>query len=198
MKNSLRALKSFKNVPFTTKEAESLGVSRLDLSNLAQQNKIERITRGLYILKDADTSIETQFIEASKILGHPSAVCLESALIYHGLTDERPFETWMMVPETKKSTKEGIRLWRSYRPMWKVGIENKKHFSITNIERTVVDCIAHPTLVGQKTGVAALARYLSSKIGSRELILEIARDLGHEKKVREISKILSFADLRSI
>jgi hypothetical protein len=64
--------------------------------------------------------------------GDSVAVCLLSALAFHGLTDEIPKKVWLLVPENKHSAHRDIRLLRSRNPHWKMGIDAQNGYRITN------------------------------------------------------------------
>ncbi len=77
-------------------DAVARGHSRLYLAQLAQRGLVHKVSRGLYALPQRKASEFASFAEvASK---HPQAlVCLLSALAFHGLTTQAPFEVWIAV-----------------------------------------------------------------------------------------------------
>ena len=77
-------------------DAVARGHSRLYLAQLAQRGLVHKVSRGLYALPQRKASEFASLAEvASK---HPQAlVCLLSALAFHGLTTQAPFEVWVAV-----------------------------------------------------------------------------------------------------
>ncbi len=77
-------------------DAVAQGRSRLYLAQLARRGLIHQVSRGLYALPQRQASEFAGLAEvASK---HPQVlVCLLSALAFHGLTTQAPFEVWVAV-----------------------------------------------------------------------------------------------------
>jgi len=72
------------------------GMPSTYLHRLARQGALERVGRGLYRVAGAETSERQSLAEACKRVPH-GAVCLLSALQFHGLTTQSPFEVWMAI-----------------------------------------------------------------------------------------------------
>lgn len=70
------------------------GIPREYLTPLHAQGMLERPTRGMYILADAETDEHQSLQEACKRVPH-GVVCLLSALRFHDLTTQAPFEVWL-------------------------------------------------------------------------------------------------------
>jgi len=74
----------------------ALGVSREYISQLCQREMIERTGRGLYRLPDGNISAYHTFVEASQRVPQ-GIICLLSALRFHQITTQAPFEVWMAI-----------------------------------------------------------------------------------------------------
>ena len=70
--------------------------ARTQMSRLAKLGKIQRLSRGVYALPDADLS-EFQSLAITCITMPIAVVCLISALYYHDLTTQVPREIWLAI-----------------------------------------------------------------------------------------------------
>ncbi len=74
------------------------GVSHQYLQSLQRRGILERIGRGLYTLPDATEHFDEHAILAEVAKRMPGGViCLLSALRFHDLTTQAPFEVWLAV-----------------------------------------------------------------------------------------------------
>jgi predicted transcriptional regulator of viral defense system len=72
------------------------GVHPMTLKRLVERGEIEREGRGLYRLAGAEVGEHYSLLQAARRV--PSGVvCLLSALRFHGLTTQKPFEVWMAI-----------------------------------------------------------------------------------------------------
>jgi len=79
-----------------SRDLKRAGVSRTQLRRLVESGLIERIARGLHSLPDASRSEQSDLAEATRRV--PGGVlCLLSALRFHGLTTQNPFEVWLAI-----------------------------------------------------------------------------------------------------
>lgn len=183
-------LSRFGTEPLTAKEIESRGLSRNELERLLKDGQIVRLGRGVYQLASADIGDENQFRAATKRIRGQSAVCALSALAHYNLTDEIPKQVWLMVGAGKKSNLKDVRLFRTRNPHWGIGIETLNGYRITNVERTIVDCLSYQHKFGN-LGVDALKRALKNKKTTLSKIVEMAERIGVEHKVAPIIHVLS-------
>jgi predicted transcriptional regulator of viral defense system len=165
------------NRPFTTREAESHGVTLYQLKKLVAMGSVDQISRGIYRASGEDFGPEAQFQVATLRVGLPSAICLLSALEYHHLTDKIAKRTWILVPASKRTTDRSLKVFRARDPKWKIGIQKEDGFFITNIERTLVDCLIQKRLLGTNTGIEALRLALKEKKTTLHKISEMAKCL---------------------
>ena len=84
------------------RDLDAYGIPRVYLSRLCERGLLRRVGRGLYVLPDADVSEYHTLAEAAKRVPH-GVICLLSALRFHGLTTQAPFEVWMAI---------GTKAWR--------------------------------------------------------------------------------------
>jgi len=177
--------------PFTLRQAIKLGLNRYFLRKLIAEGVVEQLARGIYRRTKDDISEEDQYRSATLRVGSPSAVCLVSALAHHGLTDSIPKKTWMMVTNTKRTNFADIKVFRARSPKWKIGIEKCDGYSITKIERTIVDCLVQREKLGIQIGITALRNAISSRKSNLGKILDTAIKLGVAHRVRPYIEALS-------
>ena len=70
------------------------GVPRTTLAKLVAEGVLDRPSRGVYVLADADVTEHHDLAEACKRVPH-GVVCLLSALRFHRLTTQAPLEVWL-------------------------------------------------------------------------------------------------------
>lgn len=70
------------------------GIPHSVLSRLTQQGRLHRVERGLYMLPDSPVTEHHSLVEACTRVP-TGVVCLLSALSFHQLTTQLPFQTWM-------------------------------------------------------------------------------------------------------
>lgn len=183
--------KSLQNRPFTYKEAVAFGLTQHKIRQLLAAAKIERIERGLYQVVGVDVSDAELFRRAVKKLGQPSAVCLLSALSHYQLTDIIPDRVWLMVSSEKRTASPNIKLYRAREPKWKIGVISEDGYSITSLERTIVDALTHKSLVPVRIGLDALKKAISGKKTSASRVIEISKSLGVMHRILPYVEALS-------
>lgn len=183
--------KTLQGQPFTYQEACKEGLSQYSIRRFMELGVIERLEHGLYTSTDRDLSDEELYRRAVKRVGKPAVVCLFSALSYYELTDAIPKAVWLMVPKDKRVKSSSVKLYRARDPRWKVGIVSKEGFSITSLERTIVDALTRKALISPRLGIDALKTAISNRETSANKILQIASDLGVKHRVLPYIEALS-------
>ena len=177
--------------PFTLRQAAQLGLSFYELSKLVSSGVVEQMARGIYRAAGGDIGEEEQYRVATLRVGTPSAICLLSALSHYHLTDVIPKKTWIMVPGQKRTSDRTVKLFRARNPNWKIGIQREDGYSITSIERTLVDCLTQRSRLGTNTSMAALRTAVESKKTMLSKVLEMAKELGVVHRILPYIEALS-------
>ncbi len=177
--------------PFTYQEACRKGLTQYALGKLLDSGVIERINRGLYCPTEQDLSEETLYRRAIKRIGKPAVVCLLSALSHYELTDSIPKQVWLMVPKEKRIKSSSVKLYRARNPQWKIGIIAKGGYSITSLERTIVDAVTLKALISPRLGIDALKIAIVSKKTSASKVLQMADRLSVKHRVLPYVEALS-------
>jgi predicted transcriptional regulator of viral defense system len=177
--------------PFTLSQAAELGVSRYRLLKLVSEGRVEQLARGIYRVSKGDINEEDQYRAAALRVGEPSAICLISALAQYGLTDVIPKKTWILVPNSKRTAYPDLKLLRTRNPEWHIGIERRDGYSITSLERTIVDCLNYRTKIGTQIGIEALRKATNSKKTTLGRVFDVAVKLGVAHRIRSYVEALS-------
>src|SRR4051812_30909702 len=72
------------------------GIPRIYLTRLVKNGVLERSSRGIYVLVGAEITENHSLAEACRRAPR-GVVCLLSALRFHGLTTQAPFEVWLAI-----------------------------------------------------------------------------------------------------
>ena len=91
-----------------SRDLVALGVSREYLRKLCDRGTIERVGRGLYRLPGAQVSPRQTMLEACRRVPH-GVIALLSALRFHDVTTQAPFEVWMAIDlKSRQPRVEGL------------------------------------------------------------------------------------------
>ena len=144
------------------RDAEAVGIPGNLLARVARQGLLTRIGRGLYSLPDATTGQHHSLAEAAKRVPR-GVVCLLSALRYHDLTTQAPFEVWMAIGEKDRRPKQdgvAIRVVRYSGEALTAGAETRTidgvPVRIFEPAKTVADCFKYRNKIGIDVAVEAL------------------------------------------
>lgn len=147
---------------FRAGEIQSAGLSRSSLYNLVKSGKVERIGRGLYSFPNADLTEHQTLLETAKLV--PNAViCLLSALSFHELTTQNPFEVWIAIERKARIPKVEtlpLKILFFTGEAFTEGIETHEIEGIAvrvyNPAKTVADCFKYRNKIGLDVALEAL------------------------------------------
>lgn len=182
------------NGVITTADISKKGILRGNLKNLVDSGRLEKTTRGVYILPEIweDEFVNLQARFKKGIFSN------ETALFLWDLTDRTPNRYDMTFPETYNLTnakKEGINC-MTVKKEWyaegKVKVKSPGGNVITayNMERTLCDILRKR--IGVDTGIitAAFKHYITRKDKNIPLLSEYAKKFHVEEKVRRYLEVL--------
>jgi predicted transcriptional regulator of viral defense system len=137
-------------------------IPHIYLTRLVRQGLLERVGRGLYSLPDAEVSEYRSLAEAATRVPQ-GVVCLLSALRFHELTTQNPFEVWMAVHHkawAPRSDGPPLRIVRMSGAAFDSGIETHQVEGVTVRvycpAKTVADCFKFRSKVGLDVALEAL------------------------------------------
>lgn len=161
---------------------------RSTLRRMAARGEIVRVGRGLYALPDAEISGNHSLAEAAK--RYPGGViCLTSALFFHGIGTQMPYETWMMRPDRKMTPNKEfpIRFVYGTGAAFSYGIEKHRiegaEVSIYAPAKTVADCFKYRNKIGLDVATEALREGWRAKRFTMD-------ELWHAAKVCRVQSII--------
>jgi len=141
------------------------GITRTTLQRLMERGEIERVGRGLYTLAGGDVTEHHSFVEACQRVPQ-GVVCLLSALRFHDLTTQNPFEVWLAIPRQAWRPQEGdvaLRLVYLSPRVYEAGLEVHRvegvDIRVYSAAKTVADCFKFRTKVGLDVALEALRDY---------------------------------------
>lgn len=138
------------------------GIPTVALTRLVRQGRLQRVGRGLYALPDRTVSEYSALAEVAR--KHPNViVCLLSALRFHDLTTQSPFEVWLGIPNKARAPKidyPPLRILRLSGEALNLGVEahviDGVPVRVTRVARTVADCFKFRSKVGLDVALEAL------------------------------------------
>ena len=158
----------------------SQGIPRVTLTRLVRDGRLERVGRGLYAVPGSDVSEHHGLVEASRRVPH-GVVCLLSALRFHELTTQQPFEVWMAIDrKARKPTldSQAIRIVRFGMDALTQGVDEHEiegvMVRITSPARTVADCFRYRNKIGLDVAIEALRDYRRLRAGTVDELWEAA------------------------
>lgn len=144
------------------RDLDEYGIPREYLRRLCDKGVLERQARGIYTLQGAELTEHHSLVQACKRLPK-GVVCLLSALRFHGLTTQAPFEIWMAIDRKARLPKvEGLplRLVRFSGEALKEGIERHRiegvDVRVYSPAKTVADCFKYRNKIGLDVAFEAL------------------------------------------
>jgi predicted transcriptional regulator of viral defense system len=145
-----------------TRELIGRGIHRTHLQRLEQRGLIQRAGRGLYRLADAELTEHDSFLEAAKLVPQ-GILCLLSALNFHNLTTQDPFEVWMAIgrgAHRPRVSSPPLRIHHFSGSALTEGVEEHQIEGVTvrvyNVAKTVADCFKFRNKIGLDVALEAL------------------------------------------
>lgn len=144
------------------RDLDAYGIPRIYLHRLCERGDLQRVGRGLYVLAGADVSESHTLAEACKRVPH-GVVCLLSALRFHGLTTQSPFEVWLAIPSRARRPRVSyptLRFVRFSARCLEAGVEEHSVEGVTvrvfSPAKTVADCFKYRNKIGLDVALEAL------------------------------------------
>ncbi|HBI70350.1 MAG TPA: transcriptional regulator [Massilia sp.] len=183
------ALQAVNKPAFRTKDAIDAGLSRMALTRLVRQGDITRIARGLYAVTNRPSTELDSLVDLAAY-SEQSVFCLLTALRFHKLTTQSPFEVWLALPNKARAPKidyPPVRIvWYSGAALTE-GVERHEvagqAIKVYSIAKTIADCFKYRNKIGVDVGIEALREaWREKRVTMRELY--------HFGKVCRVEKIM--------
>jgi len=148
-----------------TRDLEAKGSSRLAIRRMVRAGQLRQVARGLYASANFEAT-EHHGLAAAAALVPGGVVCLLSALQYHRLGTQAPFEVWLAIgTKARKPTVADppLRIVRFSERALREGVKIRYiegvKVRVTTPARTVVDCFKYRNKIGLDVALEALREY---------------------------------------
>jgi predicted transcriptional regulator of viral defense system len=160
---------------------ERIGVSRSELKRLTERGVVERVARGVYGLPGAVLTEHHSLAEAARLVPG-GVICLLTALRFHGLTTQNPFEVWMAIEAKAWRPKHQglkLRIVHFSGPSFRAGVEEHDvsgvRIRVYSAAKTVADCFKFRNKIGIDVAVEALKDFTRHHRGGANDLARFAR-----------------------
>ncbi|MGK7345739.1 MAG: type IV toxin-antitoxin system AbiEi family antitoxin domain-containing protein [Candidatus Nitrospinota bacterium M3_3B_026] len=144
------------------RDLDPYDIPRTSLSRLCATGKLQRIGRGLYVLPNSGATEHHSLAEASKRVPK-GVVCLLSALRFHDLTTQAPFEVWLAIGEKAwrpRMEYPPLRIVRFSQAALGAGVEEHQIEGVAvrvyTPAKTIADCFKYRNKIGLDVAIEAL------------------------------------------
>jgi predicted transcriptional regulator of viral defense system len=161
-------------------DLEKKGVSRQTLYRLYRGGKVIRLRRGLYAIKDYEPTEYYGLIEVCSKISN-GVVCLLSALQFHNLTTQLPYEIWIAIEMKARAPRidAPVRVIYFSGSAFTEGVEKHSiegaEVTVYSPAKTVVDCFKYRNKIGLDVAIEALRDCLAQKKCSVDEIWKYAK-----------------------
>ncbi len=185
------------NLIITNKEAEELGYTRHNLSELTKNGQLERLRPGLYQLKG---KVIDDFVLISSnsnriIFSH------QTALYLHDLSDRTPNVFHISVPQGYnashiKNRYEDLQVHYVKKDLYEIGKTEIKSpqgnlIPVYDIDRTICDIIIDREKIDKQIFTEAMKRYFKSPNKNLRRLIKYSRLFKIEDEIRKYMEVLS-------
>jgi predicted transcriptional regulator of viral defense system len=151
------------------RELEKAGIARTQIARLVSAGKLRKIGRGLYAAADYQGTENSALVAVAKRA--PDVVfCLLTALRFHEITTQSPFEVWIAIANQDHPPRleyPPLRTVRFSEASLRHGVEVKEvegvALRITSPAKTVADCFKFRNKVGLDVALEALREVLRDR-----------------------------------
>lgn len=163
------------------RDLEAGGIPRVYLKRLRDRGVFNQIGRGLYALADRSITEHQSLAEACKRVPR-GVVCLLSALRFHGLTTQAPFEVWLALDRrdrVPRGNRPPLRVVRMSPAARTAGTEEHAIGGVRVLvfgpAKTVADCFKFRNKIGLDVALEALREFLRKRAGTIDELWSHAR-----------------------
>ncbi len=173
-----------------SRDLDKLGYARQELFRLKEKGLIQQFARGLYGPSGYEPSEQHSLIEACERVPR-GVICLLTALRFHGLTTQRPFEVWVAIgikdwaPRNNDGT--ALRVLRFSPEALSAGVQthrvDSKTIRVFHPAKTVADCFKYRNKIGIDVALEALRDCWRKKQCNMD-------ELWHYAKICRVSRVM--------
>ena len=178
----------------TTKKVKEEKINTIELTRLVEKNKLERITRGYYVITNSfyDDYYKYQLKSKNCVFSH------STALYFYDLSDRTPLYFDMTVPvgySGSLSKDKNVHLHYVKKELLELGLTNvESSFGMKirtyDLERTICDIVKYRNHMDKEIFTKALKWYSKRKDKNLLKLMKYAKKLNIDKKVLEYMEVL--------
>ncbi len=164
-----------------SRDLDKYEIPRVYLSRLCERDLLQRVDRGLYVLPESEATEHHTLAEACKRIPN-GVLCLLSALRFHQLTTQAPFEIWMALKGPTwqpRIDRPKIRFVRFSGSAFEAGIEQHTiegvSVKVYNPAKTVADCFKYRNKIGLDVALEALRECRGERKCTNDELWEYAK-----------------------
>lgn len=188
-----KILNLFKNDYLTTKDVNKNNIPRFYLTKLIKENKIERVSRGVYIKKN-------ELVDEFVILQSKSKNAIYSnttALYLHGFSNRIPIKYDITINSGYNGSlqkENNVNLFYTKRELLELGVINYKLDSgniirVYDLDKTICDIIKNKKKIDAEIFNKAIREYFYSKKKNTLKLYEYAKKMNIYNKVRDTFEV---------
>lgn len=175
-------------------QATVAGIPRRKLSEAVDKGELVQVGRGLYALPE--TWVDPYFVAQHRF--SRGVFSDDTALFLHGMTDRAPFSLTMTFPRTYNATvarESGILCRSCADEVLELGVLEltTQHGNVVrayDLERTLCDLFRGQRMVDSQVVTPAMQAYVRSPKRDVAKLIEYARKLDVERKIRNYLEVL--------
>ena len=163
------------------RDLKAKGIARQYLVLAMRQGLVERLGRGLYRMPGVITSEHQSLAQVCKKTP-ARVVCLLSALRFHDLTTQNPFEVWLAIGQkasVPRMDTVALRIIRFSGAALTQGVETHKIHGVPvrvyGIAKTIADCFKCRNKIGLNVAIEALRDCVQQRKTSVDELVRYAR-----------------------
>ena len=188
-----KILKLFKNGYLTTKDVTDNNIPRTYLTKLIKENKIERVSRGVYIKKNV-------LVDEFVVLQSKSKYAIYSnttALYLHGFSNRIPIKYDITIKSGYKGSLQkgkNVNLFYTKKELLELGVIDYKLDSgniirVYDLDKTICDIIKNKKKIDAEIFNKAIREYFYSKKKNTLKLYEYAKKMNIYNKVRDTFEV---------
>ena len=193
MEYESKILKLFKNGYLTTKDVTDNDIPRTYLTKLIKENKIERVSRGVYIKKNV-------LVDEFVVLQSKSKYAIYSnttALYLHGFSNRIPIKYDITIKSGYKGSLQkgkNVNLFYTKKELLELGVIDYKLDSgniirVYDSDKTICDIIKNKKKIDAEIFNKAIREYFYSKKKNTLKLYEYAKKMNIYNKVRDTFEV---------
>ena len=164
-----------------SRDLVAAGATRSQLSRMVAAGDLVRVARGLYAIPGYQSSEHGALVAVAKRA--PGVLfCLLTALRFHDLTTQAPFEVWIAIGNKAHPPRldyPPLRTLRFSAASLSAGVETHRvdgtALRVTSVAKTVVDCFKFRNKIGLDVALEALREARRAKKASADELWRYAR-----------------------